>query len=313
MNKPLVSVVIPLFNKEKYIEATLQSVVNQTYSEIELVVIDDASTDRSLELVKSFVKEHQKRFSRVVIRSIENSGQSRARNEGVFISEGDYVAFLDADDIWKPEKIDSQIDYLMNNSSVDLVVCNYFIIDDSATRFKAVRLLPINEKIQAWSILKSYGVGLESTGVVRRPALLNIGGFDTNLQMCSGMDLAFRMSQNKRVGCVDEYLTAYRLVFNGWHNNKLNLEQDYETLFTKHAIYGLIENEARKYLRVHLNFWNARYFFERRNLVALMTSLIRHPYCFISYVFSTGGRILIASIRGRFRRKDLAQLRKMLS
>lgn len=312
MNEPLVSVVIPLFNKKEYISATLECVIAQTYRNIELIVIDDESTDQSLEVVRSVMNRSLGRFSNVQIHSQKNAGQTAARTKGVGFSKGDYVAFLDADDIWHPNKISSQIKYLENHTSVDLVFCNYFIFSGLGSKGRAVKLSPISKKIEDWILLKSYGVGLESTGVVRKKALLQIGGFDPNLQMCGGMDLAFRFSINNRVGCVDQYLVAYRMVSNGWHNNKRDLVLDYETLMNNRNLYGKLEFEARKLLSVHLSLWNVRFKFDKRNFTILIMNLIRNPRYFANYSLATIIRMVFASIRGHIHHHKLVQMRRFL-
>ena len=99
----MISVVIPLYNKEKSITTTLQSVVNQAYTYWECVVVNDGSTDNSLEVVKSFVAKSQITNQKFKILEQPNSGVSAARNTGILAAQGEYIAFLDADDIWDPD------------------------------------------------------------------------------------------------------------------------------------------------------------------------------------------------------------------
>jgi len=167
VNKPLVSVVIPLFNKENYVEATLQSVVNQTYQEIELVVIDDSSTDGSYQVVQKYLRSHSDRFRNVTVKTRANTGQAGARNEGILQSKGEFVAFLDADDVWHPEKIDMQVQYLTVHQEIGLVFCNYFMIFETSPNIKAVKLSPIERKVNSWLLTVGYGVhGIGSTIIV---------------------------------------------------------------------------------------------------------------------------------------------------
>ena len=104
--RPLISVIMPAYNTEKYVAEAVQSILGQTYSPIELICINDGSTDGSLDILKSF-------GDKVVIVDLErNSGIAAARNAGIRISRGKFVAFADADDIWKPNKLELQLQQL---------------------------------------------------------------------------------------------------------------------------------------------------------------------------------------------------------
>lgn len=106
-----VSVIIPIYNQEKYIEECINSVLNQTYTNIEIIVINDCSTDSSLNLVNTIKDD------RIRIISLEkHSGVSIARNKGIELATGEYIAFLDSDDYWVPEKIEKQIDFIKRNN-----------------------------------------------------------------------------------------------------------------------------------------------------------------------------------------------------
>ena len=108
-NNPLVSVIIPLYNAEKYLAETIQNVLNQTYHPIEIIVIDDGSTDKSLSIAASYAGEKVKVFSQ------NNSGASAARNYGLREAKGDFIQFLDADDLLSANKIEEQVNLLANN------------------------------------------------------------------------------------------------------------------------------------------------------------------------------------------------------
>jgi len=125
----LVSVIVPLFNAEKYIAETIQSVIDQTYNTWELIIIDDCSTDRSREVVQSFVKIDDR------IRLIESEsnfgGPAGPRNIGVGCSEGEYIAFLDADDVWLNDKLTKEIEYIIS-SGADIVHTLANTIDENS-------------------------------------------------------------------------------------------------------------------------------------------------------------------------------------
>lgn len=112
MNKK-VSVIIPVYNKEKYIEQCLKSVINQTYSNLEIILIDDASTDKSMEIARRIKDERIE-----IIELKENVGAGIARNKGIEAATGDYICFLDSDDYWVLDKIERQVKFMEDNNYI---------------------------------------------------------------------------------------------------------------------------------------------------------------------------------------------------
>lgn len=127
MNEPLVSVITPVFNSEKYLGSTIASVLNQTYRNWELWLINDCSTDNSFALMQSFSAQ-DKRIHAVSLD--KNSGPAVARNKGIENAGGRYIAFLDADDLWKPEKLAVQIAFMQENNFA-LSYSHYDVIDEN--------------------------------------------------------------------------------------------------------------------------------------------------------------------------------------
>ena len=123
MNNPLVSVIIPLYNAEKSISETIYSVTSQSYYNWEIIIINDGSTDKSLSIIKSFESE------KIKVISVENGGASRARNIGISIAKGDYIQFLDSDDIISHDKLRNQV-ALLEKYNASIVFCNTFRFDD---------------------------------------------------------------------------------------------------------------------------------------------------------------------------------------
>lgn len=108
-----VSIIIPIYNAEKYIEKAIISINNQTYIEYEAIFIDDASTDNSIKIIEKYIKNNS-RFK--LIRLKEKSGVSKARNVGIDEAKGRFLAFLDADDIWKKDKLEKQLKFIKKNN-----------------------------------------------------------------------------------------------------------------------------------------------------------------------------------------------------
>jgi glycosyltransferase involved in cell wall biosynthesis len=139
-NSPLISVVMPVFNTEKYVAQAITSVLNQTYRPIEIICINDGSTDATKRVLESFGD------SIIFVDSKENGGIGMARNKGIHMVKGEYLAFMDADDIWKPEKLALQINQLYKNPRLDMVFTysQFFLSPDIAQATKDMRHLPDN-------------------------------------------------------------------------------------------------------------------------------------------------------------------------
>ena len=154
---------------------------------------------------------------------------------------------------------------------------------------------------------------MESTGLARKDSLLRLGGFDQNLQMCGGLDLAFRFSDLKTAGSVDEYLCGYRVTAGGWHNNKSDLVESFDLLMEKSDLYGDFESRARKFLKIHLLVWQIRNGSRGKKFWHLFPLIIKNPLLFSHYILATASRVFLASFRSYLLRESSAQMRKLLS
>ena len=133
-----ISVIMPAYNAERYIEAAIRSVMAQTFTDWELIVIDDCSQDSTVAVTEQLVRED----SRItLLRNEVNMGVARTRNHGLDLCRGKYVAFLDSDDIWHPEKLKTQITLLVQQGA-DIAYCSYAIIDEYGNRVKRDYLVP---------------------------------------------------------------------------------------------------------------------------------------------------------------------------
>ena len=128
---PAVSVIMPCYNAGEFARQSVESILSQTFSDFELLVVDDGSEDNSVEILKDLAR-HDARIK--LILHEKNLGVSRSRNDGLHAARGDYVAFCDADDLWKPEKLKCQIGLLSENPSYDVTYCDSQIIDKTGAR-----------------------------------------------------------------------------------------------------------------------------------------------------------------------------------
>lgn len=138
MNKPLVSIVTPCYNSENYLSETIESVITQTYSNWELIIVDDISTDDSIKVIREYC-EKDSRIKYFVLE--EKGGASLARNRAIREARGKYIAFLDSDDVWKEEKLEKQIKFMEENN-YDFTYHNYELINEKSEKLNRLRVAP---------------------------------------------------------------------------------------------------------------------------------------------------------------------------
>ncbi|EQH75159.1 glycosyl transferase 2 family protein [Clostridioides difficile DA00307] len=140
MKKNLVSIITPMYNSEKFIEATIKSVLNQTYQEWEMLIIDDCSTDNSPNIVKSYMQQD----SRIkCIKTETNKGVSNARNLALSKATGQFIAFLDSDDQWNSSKLEKQVNFMLENDYV-ISFTSYELMDENDKKLNKVIKVPPN-------------------------------------------------------------------------------------------------------------------------------------------------------------------------
>jgi hypothetical protein len=196
---PAVSVVIPTHNGGAYLAESVASVLGQSFGDLELIVVDDGSTDGSVQALVSDPR------LRVVTQS--NQGVSAARNRGAVEASSDLVAFLDADDRWLPDKLARQLEVL--HAQPDALVCYtaYAAINPAGERLSGTIG---GEGCSYLSLFEANPIPM-SSAVVRRAALLAAGGFDSSYSTAADWDLWLRLAQQGRFCCVAECLTEYRV------------------------------------------------------------------------------------------------------
>ncbi len=205
MTGPLVSVVVPCFNSAATISRTLESILAQGYPALDVIVVDDASSDDSCRMVEAYADRGVR-----LIRQHRNLGASAARNAGIGAAKGDYIAFLDADDTWTPGKIDKQIALIEANPRMTFVVCKFaYIALDGTTSETLPRTGEIPAPADAWKkFLETPWIG---TGCVlaRTESVRSADGFDPRLRVAEDQDLWIKLALMGEVGCVPECLAYF--------------------------------------------------------------------------------------------------------
>ncbi|USD38672.1 glycosyltransferase [Ferrimonas sp. SCSIO 43195] len=188
VNQPLVSVLIPVFNCESFIEEAVLSVLNQSYSNVEILVCDDGSVDDSYQILKSLSQQN----SRITLyKNSENLGKVETIRNLISISNGDFIAFLDSDDSWEVEKLKIQVDFLASNDDYVFISTSCNRIDESG-RVIGFDLIESSNDDIVDSILNGNGMSVCcSSTLVRTDAAKSIGGFNPYFHDCNGEDLDF--------------------------------------------------------------------------------------------------------------------------
>lgn len=189
---PKFSVVIPLYNKASYIVSTVQSVLAQQYTDFEIIVVDDGSTDHGAEKLLEITDD------RITIVRQENQGVSVARNVGISLAKSEYIAFLDADDVWCPDYL-VQIDKLTKKyTEADIFVTAYnVILSSDVVHYSNAEESCTDGKKSYWlSLRKGYDFVWTSATVIRRKAILDVGGFRPGERIGQDLDLWARVAQN---------------------------------------------------------------------------------------------------------------------
>lgn len=192
----MVSVIIPTYNREKCIERAARSVLDQTYTDLELIIVDDGSTDSTKEIVEGITDDRVKYVFQ------ENAGACAARNHGIALSKGEYIAFQDSDDIWNKGKLQKQVDILENNADVDIVCCR-----------TVLKQLDGNTIITAQNVKEGFvdldqgPIGFSTQTLVLRRAVIEKNLFDPCVTRYQDLDfLIGAMQEGFALYCIAECL-----------------------------------------------------------------------------------------------------------
>jgi len=215
---PTVSVIVPTYNRAHLVGRAIQRILNQTYQDFEIIIVDDGSTDN----IDDIIKEFQKKEKRIkYIRHEKNRGGSAARNTGIKAVRGEYIAFLDSDDEWLPEKLKRQIEVFKNALSEICVVYTGFVYKDELNRDTSKQFVP---KKRGWiyeDILAGNCVGTTSTVLIKRKYFEKAGLFDENLPSCQDWEMWIRIAKEYQFDFIKDLLVIYHV-----HENRIstNLE-----------------------------------------------------------------------------------------
>lgn len=273
VSSPLVSVVIPIYNGEKYIEQTIESVLAQTYQTWELVIINDGSSDNTEKLVLKYTDNRIRYF-----RNDINKGISFSLNKGLEESRGEFIARLDADDIALPFRFEKQVGFLTENK--DYVLCGSYFQTISATgkTMKQVRFPANNRDAQSYLLLHNCFC---QSAIMMKAQIAKELKYDLEFKIGEDYDLWYRISKLGKITNLPQYTTLYRI-------HDTNITRKSEVMFNnvnkinKKILDDLGIEYSEKELELHSNalFYHSDYFKNSANL-DLLENWIYKLYSFI--------------------------------
>ena len=212
----LVSIVIPTYNRARFIGQAVTSALNQTHRELEVIVVDDGSTDNTQSILSTFEDTRLK-----IVRLEKNSGRSRARNIALRAARGEYVSFLDSDDYYLPGKIELQVNYLRENPATDMIYTASACVDENDASLDYFYRAPVSGDIyKEIAFFKPLTITLP-TVMLRRHVVDEVGPFDEAMDRFEDTDYWRRISKRFRVGAIDE-VTCHIRTHKGNHIKSLD-------------------------------------------------------------------------------------------
>ena len=237
---PIVSVIIPAFNMERHIKETIDSVLSQTYTNFEIIVVDDGSTDNTAAIVKSIKDGRLKYFYQ------PNSGlPAKPRNKGVELSRGEYIAFLDHDDLWMKDKLEKQMAIMQQDSNLALISTNALVmIDTRMTNKQVFKCLKTGYFIDK-EFMPDLNI-IQSTVIIKKSVFLAVGGYneDADLKAIEDYDLWLRIYPRYSCFYLSDCLIIYRIIETSsqGHGNELQYVNRELKHYNKYfASYGFSE------------------------------------------------------------------------
>lgn len=203
-NEPVVSIIIPVYNEEEYIGRTLDSLLNQTYDNIELIIVDDNSSDDSLEIIRDKTSNLD---NAKILSNRTNMGQTFSINRGAMVADGDYIIFHDADDVSTPDRVAKQVLYMENNPEVGVLGGAFYYIHESRNERTIKKRPTDDEEIRKTLIIES-GINI-GTAVFRSEALYSTNIFKS--AFVEGYELIIEIAKNYKLANLEDPLYVYHI------------------------------------------------------------------------------------------------------
>ncbi len=209
---PKVSVIIPSYNATRFVKTTIDSVLAQTFQDFEIVVVDDGSTDNTKEVLQDYGDKIRYLYK-------ENGGVSKARNYGIENANGKYIAFLDADDVWMPEKLEKQVELLESNAEIGLCYVATQKVDEELNYLSTINANSYEDYCEALLLNLNIVAGSCSSAMVRRDIVSQTDGFDSKFSTYADWEMWLRLSLLTKFAPIQTELVKYRIVAGSMSSN----------------------------------------------------------------------------------------------
>lgn len=291
--KGLVSVIIPAYNCRAFIAETIKSVVSQTYDQWEVIIVDDGSTDDLSKFIDGVIEND----SRIRYIRQDNKGVSAARNHGFSKAKGDYVAFLDADDVWLPDNLKMKVQVL-EDEGTGLVHSDGAVIDENSSPLGITLEGMEGDVLTPMLLWEGTQIPGPSSVMVRREVLETVGLFDEKLSTAADKDLFIRIAARYKVTRIAQVTWQYRVHNHNMHKNISVMESDMIAVYEKARKAGLFGTKAfeRKcYTAMYLVLaasWAGDGRNRRRGFILLMKALRHNPFVIFNVLQRAANRFI---------------------
>lgn len=295
---PKVSVIIPTYNMAKFVSSAVNSVLSQTYKYFEVIIVNDGSTDRTREVLKRY-KKHRK----IKIINQSNKGLACSRNTGIKLSKGKYIAWLDADDIWRRDFLEIAVALLESHKEISFVHANLYRFKENVNDAKSRILLFDVSKVSETTLIKKILLGsyhVNNTQVIKKECIQDIGMFDERLSKrgCEDLDLWLRMLRKYKSVYINKPLIYYRQNLEGMSKNLLKMKEANHYVLDKFFSDPMLPEKIVKIKRAayanmyfdygYGNFCQKKHF---QAFINTLQALIHNPFVFerrLRQFFSSG-------------------------
>jgi glycosyltransferase involved in cell wall biosynthesis len=248
---PLITIIIPAYNAARFLERTLKSAAEQSHANLQILVVDDGSADTTAAIAKAAAAADP----RIELFSKQNQGLSAARNDGIRRARGEYVAFLDADDIWHREKLARQLAAILLSPAPDLCVAAYALsryVDENDAVTGDYPLWNVHGRVLERHLVYNFiGTG-GSNLLCRREAALAVGGFDTSYQaaeagLSEDYDFQLKLAARYHIAAVPEYLVGYRRYAGTMSRNRRRMLRSHRAVIEHHLALNEVSPACRRW------------------------------------------------------------------
>jgi glycosyltransferase involved in cell wall biosynthesis len=301
--KNLVSVIIPAFNAERFIIEAIESALGQTYRPIEIIVVDDGCTDRTAEILRSYEKSVKVEFQ-------NNCGAGAARNRGLSVANGEYIAFLDADDVWFSDKLARQVSLLKKHKKVGLVSGFAEVLDEDGKPLDKKRRWNgdiYNKPISLYEELLLRGNPVwTSAAVVRRSVFDNVGLFDESKRRSQDYDMWIRIAEKTQFFIMKDKVGSYRVVRTSLtHQSSRSEYQGQLEIIKKHSWRFRRKEYIKRLARLHLEWAESEFCYGslKAGLEAALECIKLRPFNLKIYGLVLGS-VIKRPVKGLLRRNE---------